>query len=230
MKKLLLASLLFLFIAPLAKSQDFIVLPQDTVRGQVSENGFLKLLMYFQNTSGSAYTTEWEVTNSSVNANWDISLCDNINCWFSVPTGMKTSSSVNVGDSMFFKFEVEPYTYMGNGFLDIDIWTTGNSENKTSVRFEVSAVPIGILDPEVERPLEIYSVPGQESVSIVVPKELRGALDLKVMDLKGTLIETRTVQAAERLSLDMGHLHNGIYLMQLGNGEHTWNGKFVMMK
>lgn len=80
--------------------------------------------------------------------------------------------------------------------------------------------------------LTVFPNPNHGSFSLSI-KGLWGEVDMKIYDSKGTLVKQWTGQhsaESETIELDMSGHPEGIYLLLINNGMHSWTKRIVILK
>jgi hypothetical protein len=77
--------------------------------------------------------------------------------------------------------------------------------------------------------VEIAPNPSSERISIQLVNSLANSSDLTIMDATGKIILRKGIAANENtIELEVNDLANGLYFVQLKNGEGISNEKFIV--
>ncbi|HEX2899380.1 MAG TPA: T9SS type A sorting domain-containing protein, partial [Bacteroidia bacterium] len=77
---------------------------------------------------------------------------------------------------------------------------------------------------------QLYPNPGHDRVQLLLDQAWSGETTVKVMDLNGRTLKAMVMDPAAKrnVTLEMGHLPAGIYLVECQNGSQRQVQKFVL--
>lgn len=90
----------------------------------------------------------------------------------------------------------------------------------------VSIGTVGVEDGELVN-VEVYPNPAHNYLTVKVPAEVEGSIDLRLMDATGSLVRTQTV-ASGITSLDVSGLANGVYVLQMNTEKGTFTRRITV--
>lgn len=101
----------------------------------------------------------------------------------------------------------------------------------TEVSFEVTGYAT-IEETEQYFTSSIYPNPSTGAVNFTVNSDLVGEIYLRVVDLMGKIVYTENITSSENgeVTLDLNHLQNGQYIIQISNEGMTSSKKFDILK
>ncbi|WNJ17593.1 T9SS-dependent choice-of-anchor J family protein [Pontibacter sp. G13] len=97
-----------------------------------------------------------------------------------------------------------------------------NPENDT-LRFMQAIGGATSLNPGFDLPVSIYPNPVESSLIVHIPNAPESPLDFRVLDAQGRMViaKQRIPMGMETLKLDLGHLPNGFYFLEIQQGDRT---------
>ncbi|MBI1288531.1 MAG: T9SS type A sorting domain-containing protein [Flavobacteriales bacterium] len=90
----------------------------------------------------------------------------------------------------------------------------------------VSIGTVGIEEGELAN-VEVYPNPASNYLTVKVPAEIDGTIDLQLLDVAGNLVESRTI-AAGITSLNVSSLSSGVYVLQMRSEKGIYNRRLVV--
>lgn len=88
---------------------------------------------------------------------------------------------------------------------------------------------VGIADGNSEIELSVLPNPTTGMLSVVLPSTFRTGATLKVFDMVGKVVLTRTIaNGKERISLDLTDRTEGVYILQVENGENRATERILL--
>lgn len=86
----------------------------------------------------------------------------------------------------------------------------------------------GIQDINVERTLSIYPNPTSNITQIILPVELQSNAKINIIDIHGRMVQATYTRVSDKsLSLDLSNYAQGIYIIEVCQGNGCWKGKLV---
>lgn len=90
-----------------------------------------------------------------------------------------------------------------------------------------------VLPPVLPKPLQIFPNPASEEAQVVFDLEKAGDVTLRLLDAAGHLVRTEQVaglSGANTFHLRLGHLPEGVYLVQLLAEGERWSERLVVLR
>ncbi|MDI1234545.1 MAG: choice-of-anchor D domain-containing protein [bacterium] len=148
---------------------------------------------------------------------------------FSVST-LSTSSTILVNDSATFLVTFKPNAV---GLKTVKIEIKNNDFNDSIFEFAIQGNGNPNTRIEVESwigsVIKIYPNPASNFLKIEWPKEATNTV-MKLLSLDGKLLINQTISESSNLELDITHLSNGIYVLELNNGGVIYTSKICIQR
>lgn len=213
MKRILL-SLFAVALSVLLKGQTFSVDPADTIHYTLHPGHGAEIYFHFKNTSSQPLTLEWSRLAGNYPSQWTMLLCDNKECFSASHLG-DTMSTVDPGDSAFFKLICAPNGVAAVGTLDLRVWDTLNPGATADVHYIINATTqTGVARPSLSQTVAIFPTLVRESVHVQARQGLLEKGKIELFDTKGHLQISQNVSAQRSLHIPVGQLVPGIYLLR----------------
>lgn len=137
-------------------------------------------------------------------------------------TWVDNSSSGALSGSTFAPQTAGP----GNYTLSYIVSSANCGSDTATVTLIVSVCPA--IDPVVELSFQLYPNPNQGQFHLEVPSAVGQNLEIRVIDLLGKEVYSSAIENASSLiSIDLGDVVPGVYIIELNNGETRQQGRLI---
>jgi len=233
-KRLLYLLILIVLNVTIAKSQDLMVSPSDSLilDTTISCQSEVIMSISIKNNTINALQMNWRFIYSTLPHGWSIGFCDPLLCrsgMSQISTGIKqfTLDSAALG---YMQFEPTPISGGASGFFQIFMWASNDSANTAKfLTYNISATtPVncasGITENEINQ-ISIYPNPVRNDLKVTLPQNLsNGQIDL--YDLIGSKVYSQPLNTTK--DLDVSALQTGIYVARISeNGSIIATRKFT---
>jgi hypothetical protein len=209
MKTVLLACTLITSIHVHAQFQ---VLPDDTVSGTFPDDEYNALNIDFPTADSASVALKWTVVKNTLPAQWDRSVCDLPNCYFSSPSSA-TMDPYSHPQKGFLRLSFNPMSVPGDAELRIAVEDL-NSGQKDTVSFLISAVgsPSGVTQAQKAEAEVVVHTDASSQVLHVVGQAGR-PYHVRVLDSGGRIVTDAAVEGEGVISLH--GLPRGFYVARI---------------
>lgn len=173
-----------------ANAQSTFVIVNDTVKGGVAvTNTAVELKTYIRNINSSPVVYSWKMIydNLSTLTDWKIAgVCDNNNCWSTNLTNERTSLPIAVGDSSYFKLDID---FLANPDNEVGVFRFNvyNGFDDDTITFIVNEQTVGISESAyTDQSVTLYPNPIKNNLHII--GQLEGVNEVALFDLHGKKI------------------------------------------
>lgn len=214
MKKILTLSL-SLILGLATQAQSFYTYPDsNTVTGS-SQEFELVLHGFIVNKSAADSNFTWKRITNNLQNNWQASICDNITCWSH--TVNTNTLVIPQGDSSI----LDPHFYLnntiGNGHIQIAVWSGNDSTNADTINYFASTW--GLYSAKVGNDKSVKVYPNPTKGQLHLDFESTGIVEVEIFDVLGKKLRSFSHEG-EHSSMDLGDLPNGLYIIRISeNGE-----------
>jgi hypothetical protein len=122
--------------------------------------------------------------------------------------------------------------YQNLQFNEVDIREVALATEPKDLDHQISTVNLSfekVMNTPDAFKIEITPNPSSERISIQLVNSLANSSDLTIMDATGKIILRKVIAANENtIELEVNDLANGLYFVQLKNGEGISNEKFIV--
>ncbi|MFN4914030.1 MAG: T9SS type A sorting domain-containing protein [Sphingomonadales bacterium] len=181
-------------------------------------NGFTDCSIYMKNVGTGQLKIAYEKVSADYPAGWDVSFCDNRNCFFSF-RDKDTFTAMAPGEKSSMKITVFPKGTADTAVVKYAVWDVNNPSLKDTLTFNImvrwsagnylTCMPQQAIFPvPANRYLQVYT----SNVSVA-----------EIRSLSGQII-SRTYPASEWTRLDIADLTAGSYVVLLkgSNGSRSY--------
>ncbi len=217
MNKALLTMAAILFLAaPCFSQTDFILLPSDTISltETVPANDILEAFMKVKNTSNSTKTINWIAAERTGSRDWEINICDIVNC-YSFAYVVRTFS-LAAGDTGTMRLDIDPHGVSGPGQVSLLMWVEGDSANGKvkNPTWNVDLTAITGISKVAATTLKIFPNP-VKNLFTVSGLDNAGDLSFEVFDMKGSAVKSEVKSATNTaIEISIENLPHGIYVLK----------------
>ena len=202
----------------LAFGQETFVLAPDSARGSNIIDTNEHKIKLFVNTELAELTVKWSVITMDIPEGWDITICDNLQCYGDIKVGSEfTALPIDDATPLPMEAGANGHDVPGIGRVSVLLEDVNDPTKVDTVMFiwemkEPSSITERIND---EPAYTIYPNPVQNRLNISFKNELKEKLNVKVYNLVGQeQKDIKLTQNGKDVSLDVRGLRNGTYLVQ----------------
>lgn len=209
MKHALLICISFLF-ASFCHAQSVSFSPGNDLYGTATLENYNIFQTDIQNLTDESLQLSWKFISDTTPEEWQISLCDNMNCYGFVPDNGIMNPIVD--DYAFIKLDVNPGMLDGEGVLTFLIFETDDQTESHEIRFHISTIQVANENiPQVS--VQIFPNPATDFVNIE-SSENKDLL-VRLSDAFGKQIHNSILTAGSEKSIETNHLSSGFYFLSL---------------
>ncbi len=185
---------------------------------------------YTATTSG---TYQVRVTGSNGCANTSGKLSVIVNPSPATPTITRNGNNLQSSSATANQWYKDGVPISGANNQNLIINSSGNYTVKVTNNFgcvSTSAVftITGISDVYIQNKLSIYPNPTSNITQIILPVELQSNAKVNMIDIHGRIVQAAYTRISDKsLSLDLSNYAQGIYIIELCQGNGCWKGKLV---
>ncbi|MEM7035414.1 MAG: T9SS type A sorting domain-containing protein [Bacteroidota bacterium] len=221
----------YLFLALMAmvsmvNAQAFTVTPSMSESGNLIVDTDVDVWIQFNNQSGADFDLGYELTTNNLHPGWEIKVCDADQCYFEAHLS-DTMGPIRDGQFGFLKITAKAGSNEWvDGSISYDVWVVGDREN---TEVEVTAnfyATVDIDDAQLGNLVNIYPNPVQTELTFSATNGKLPKGTARIFDLKGTLLQTTTVNALETQTMDVAALPTGLYMVKYEANNEVVTKKF----
>jgi hypothetical protein len=199
----------FLEFVPLNAQIDGLeLIESDSIHTDLSYESYNLAFIYLKNTRADSLFLTWEITNKELPEDWYATICDNVFCYGVIP-----DSGVMYGiapqDSVYIRFEVNPYMVEGFGRVDLDLVETG-STNVAKADLTYTFLTKNFTNTqqiELADELFVFPNPFLDQVSVQNPFDTGSTLSM--LDASGRVFYQIELAAKEKRVLNLPSSNTG---------------------
>lgn len=207
-------------------SQDFNILPNDTVQETIDLNVYTisTINMEHDNSSSDSLELQWELIDNTAPAGWDYSFCDYTNCYAG---NITDGTMVKFGENQtgFIKVNVLATTAQTAQFR-FKVYNTGNSVNADTITFIYNAV-LEINDLDLGKNLNIFPNPSEGtklSINNILPNT-----EFSIQSALGQTVMSRTINS-EKMTISNLDLRTGVYFIRFARNNNIYATRKLIVK
>lgn len=197
-------------------AQAQLVFTETSIEKEGPLDGFLKgNSVFLINNTGKTLQLSWRRTVNDMPGNWLSQFCIGELCYDESISFGEFEDVLHDGDSSFITGYIKnDGTTAGTATLNVVVWDKTDSANiSDELEIKYSSWPSGV-EEEVERSVNIYPNPAS-NVIWVASDDLRDYDQAVIYDLSGRVVKEISIDAVQKLSIDIESLENGHYFMEL---------------
>ncbi len=162
------------------------------------------------NLTNESLQLSWKFLTDTTPEEWEITLCDNMNCYGYVPANGIMNPIID--DYAFIKLDVNPGMIDGEGVLTFLIFETDDQMSSHEIRFHISTIQVANENiPQIS--VQIFPNPATDLVNI--ESSANEDLLVRLSDAFGKQIHNSILTAGSEKSIETNHLSNGFYFLSL---------------
>ena len=184
-------------------------------------SGFADCQIYMKNTGTSAIKIVYEKVSADYPSAWDVSFCDNRNCFFAF-RDKDTFAALASGEKASMKISVFPKGKADTAVVKYAVWDINNPSQKDTLVFNIFVrwslggyVPCASL-------ISVYPVPAHEQLNV----SGSGFSNLSVYSTSGVLLKTIS-SLSEVTTINIADLPLGYYILGVSNEKQSRQIPFI---
>ncbi|MEO5572815.1 MAG: T9SS type A sorting domain-containing protein [Bacteroidia bacterium] len=135
----------------ISDAQSYSLSPNDTIIAYGIMEDLETLIIQQNNITTDTLQLKWKKVSESVPPNWDISVCDNQNCYTTLEDS-GTMNPVNPNDYGFLLIHCTPHVNFGTAIIRYAVWNINFPNLKDTLTFIIHANPTGIAVVSLDAP------------------------------------------------------------------------------
>jgi hypothetical protein len=227
MKKSTLILCGIIFSATVSYAQTFSNTPNDTVQIAAYMEDLETLTISQLNTSADTITLKWKRVSTSVPANWDASICDNMIC----NTSLVNSGAMNPvvpNDYGFLLLHVTAHVNYGTAIIRYSVWDENYPAVKDTLTFIMTVnPPLGVDETENKNAFSISPNPANDNINIVSNGQT--GFTYFISDISGRVIRKENSETNTSF-VPVNNLQNGIYNISVIDKDKAINTKKIVVQ
>jgi hypothetical protein len=220
---------LFLFLVAcgsLGFAQPFSVTPGPVANMDIPEGTMGEAYIYFNNQTSNSLTLVWTLTETTLDTNWAVSICDNRLCYFSAHPG-STMDPITGGQNAFLKFDCTVHPgEAGTGHLSYRVQASEGDTTSVVITYNVNGI-VSVSPSSFANQVNISPNPAS---SVLTMSATTGSLakgEVQIYDLAGRMLREVTVKGIDVLDIDVQTLPQGSYLLRYLSDEGLVTRRFL---
>ncbi|MHB1278995.1 MAG: T9SS type A sorting domain-containing protein, partial [Bacteroidia bacterium] len=166
-----------------------------------------------QNAADSNFT--WKRITNNLQTNWEASICDKVTCWS--PQVHTNTFVIPQGDSSILDAHFYLNNTIGNGHIQIAVWSGNDSANADTIDYFASTWALFAAKVGNDKTVKIYPNPTKGQLNLDF--ESTGTVEVEIFDVLGKKMRSFSHEG-EHSSMDLSDLPNGLYIIRISeNGE-----------
>ncbi len=242
MKKHILFSILIFLGISVAKSQTF-TFNTNVYTSTISCVDSAAFHFDLTNNSSSTLSLSYRVISNTLPteaACWNYVVCDCYQCYPMnvIPDSLQCTFPISGGSTVgdFLKYEIKgTLGHYGTGTIQYLVYETGNMSNRDTITVNITAgCATGIacatgISKHTLTQLEIYPTIATDNIYIQNSGSTKNIESLLISDALGKIVksEKNLELGANKTAINISTLPNGIYFIQLWDGDHSLTKKII---
>lgn len=168
----------------------------DSLHTDLAYDNYNLSFIYLKNNRSDSIFLSWEITSKELPDEWYVTICDNVACYGVVPDGADMYG-IAPSDSVYIRFEVNPYDIDGFGKVEVNLKETDNASDISSsiVYTFLTKNFTNIVQAEVEDVSYVYPNPFKTSFFLKNP--FADKAKCKIINDSGSPIKLFELNASE---------------------------------
>lgn len=174
----------------------------DSLHTDLGYESYNLAFIYLKNNRQDSLFLSWEITSKDLPEEWYVTICDNVACYGVLPDAAEMYG-IAPSDSVYIRFEVNPYLKEGYGRVDLKLVETntsaqvGNSLIFTFLTKNFTNIGQTALD-DVSY---VYPNPFQDYIIVKNPFTTKASA--KIINASGKLVSTIDLNALEEKEMNL---------------------------
>ena len=223
---------LAIFSATYVSAQSFSFNPSATITQTINEYSSISINVI--NNKPDTLKLGWtKILNNMTSLGWGVTLCDNANCYTSIPDNV-LMKPIPPGKNASFTLSVIPTkeegvdsgeVIVGTASVSIAVFEIGKKYAADTVTFNITAVPLGMDEKRLDNAFNIYPNPASDFINIRVNQWARNQNSIQIYNILGAKLIEAPVTAAGIKNIPLGELPSGVYVIRYPDRQGSYQVK-----
>lgn len=198
-------------------SQTYTLEPGDTLSKTGRWEDLETLSIKQTNITQGEIQLKWLKVSESVPANWEATVCDNVNCYTSlVDSG--TMNPISPADFGFILLHITPKQYYGTAVIRYAVWDVMTPSQRDTLTFILTAETLtGLTELKTNFIMQTYPNPVSDQLNIAFEDNQYHSIAL--IQANGTLAYRSLCQ--QHCSIPVAHIPSGLYILTAISDQKT---------